>query len=119
MVEVISTEYGYKKVCGIGIVYHYNHKGELHNPNGPAIEYPSGHKEYYLNGIRHRIDGPAIEYADGRKSYFVKGTRHRTDGPTLEWEDGTKIFHNHGKLHNPIGIRSQQHVREETHFNRD
>ena len=35
--------------------------------------YPSGHKEWYLNGKLHREDGPAVEYADGTKSWYLNG----------------------------------------------
>lgn len=38
-----------------------NEKGELHREDGPAIEYPDGYKQWYINGKRHRADGPAIE----------------------------------------------------------
>lgn len=38
--------------------------GLLHRENGPAVEYPDGSKEWFLNHQRHRNDGPAIE--DGR-----------------------------------------------------
>lgn len=33
----------------------------------------NGNKFYRLNGERHRLDGPAIEYASGYKEWFVDG----------------------------------------------
>lgn len=35
--------------------------------------YPSGIKEWYLNGQRHREDGPAVECSDGDKSWYLNG----------------------------------------------
>ena len=46
---------------------------KLHREDGPAIEYASGSKSWYLNGKLHREDGPAIEYADGNKSWYLNG----------------------------------------------
>ena len=34
--------------------------GKLHNPNGPAIIWENGDKEWWVNGQLHRIDGPAV-----------------------------------------------------------
>jgi len=50
-----------------------NLKGELHRENGPAIEWASGTKEWWLNGNRHREDGPAVEWADGTKKWYSNG----------------------------------------------
>ena len=47
--------------------------GKFHNPDGPAIIYPSGSKAWYQNGCRHRTDGPAVERADGSKEYWING----------------------------------------------
>ena len=63
---------------------------ELHREDGPAIEWPSGSKDWYLNGHLHREDGPAIEYFDGSKSWYINSKRHREDGPAVEWLDGDK-----------------------------
>lgn len=35
------------------MICHRNSKGQLHNLDGPAIEYGSGHKEYWVNGKLH------------------------------------------------------------------
>lgn len=42
----------------------------LHREDGPACEYISGTKAWYLNGDCHRQDGPAIEYTNGTKGWY-------------------------------------------------
>ena len=59
-----------------GIRVHYNAQGYLHCEEGPAIEYASGCKAWYQNGLRHRIDGPAIEWPDGSKEWWLNGKRY-------------------------------------------
>ena len=81
--EKIETEYGYKEVCSDGYTYHCNHQDEFHNPNGPAIEYADGSKEYFVNGLRHRTDGPAVECSDGYKAYYLNGVLHNPNGLLL------------------------------------
>jgi hypothetical protein len=54
-------------------VEYRNEKGDLHRLDGPAIEWNSGTKVWYLNGLCHREDGPAIEYYDGSKSWWLNG----------------------------------------------
>ncbi len=44
-----------------------------HREDGPADEYVSGSKFWWVNGERHRTDGPACEWADGSKEWWVKG----------------------------------------------
>ena len=43
----------------------------FHREGGPAVEWPSGSKEWYKEGKLHRLDGPAIEYANGSTEYWV------------------------------------------------
>jgi hypothetical protein len=72
-----------------GVTYYRDTKTHfLHSDNGPALVFPDGSNEWYLNGKRHRIDGPAIKYADGSKSWYLNGRKHRTDGPAIEWANG-------------------------------
>ena len=62
--------------------------------------YPSGYKEWHLNGKRHREDGPAVEWRDGTKEWWLNGKRHREDGPAVELPDGTKRWWlNDEKIH--------------------
>ena len=43
----------------------------LHREDGPAVEYHTGYKSWYINGQSHRLDGPAVEWSDGTKSWFI------------------------------------------------
>ena len=69
----------------------------LHREDGPAAEYASGSREWYLNGKLHREDGPAIEYACGDKAWYLNGKRHREDGPAVVNADGYKLWLLNGK----------------------
>ena len=42
----------------------------LHNYPGPAIVYPNGDEEYWIQGTRHRDDGPAVTI--GNKHYYFR-----------------------------------------------
>jgi len=64
--------------------------GLLHREDGPAVEWAGGTKTWYLNGLRHRENGPAVEYANGNKEWWLNGLRHREDGPAVEWYSGHK-----------------------------
>jgi hypothetical protein len=55
-----------------------NEQGQLHREDGPAVEYPSGFKIWWVNGKQHRLDGPAFEYADGHKEWWVNGNKCTT-----------------------------------------
>jgi hypothetical protein len=86
-----------------GTKWWYNSKGQLHREDGPAIEYASGDKFWYLDDKRHREDGPAVEYANGDKEWFLGDERHREDGPAIEWENGSKSWWIDGKRHREDG----------------
>ena len=45
--------------------------GKLHNPDGPAVAWASGHEEHWFNGERHNANGPAVIYANGHKEYCI------------------------------------------------
>jgi hypothetical protein len=66
-------------------VWHFNVKGNAHRVDGPAVEWPDGHREWWVDGLRHRLDGPAVEYANGSCQWYVNGKRHRLDGPARKW----------------------------------
>jgi len=68
----------------------YNEKNEFHRLDGPAVDYPTGRNEWWVNGKLHRLDGPAIECSNGDKWWYQNGKLHRLDGPVVEWPDGTK-----------------------------
>ena len=80
-----------------------NDKGELHRTDGPAIEYPSGTKEWYLNGQLHRTDGPAVERANGTKEWYLNDQLHRVNGPAIERADGSKHWCLNGQRHRVDG----------------
>jgi hypothetical protein len=77
----------------------YRLRGKLHRTDGPAIEYSSVLKEWYINGLRHREDGPAIERISGNKSWYLNGKLHREHGPAVEWANGNKSWWFKGHLH--------------------
>jgi len=76
-----------------------NEKNQLHREDGPAVEFTSGTKEWFINGKRHREDDPAVEWVNGDKEWYIKGKRHREDGPAIEYADGSKVWYLNGKLH--------------------
>jgi protein associated with RNAse G/E len=55
------------------ILDYWNYAKILHREDGPAVEYVSGNKAWFVDGKRHRVDGPAVEYADGSKMWFING----------------------------------------------
>jgi hypothetical protein len=60
----------------------YNKSNQLHREDGPAVEYASGYKFYYINGKCHREDGPAVKYVIG----------------SVGFENGDKLYYINGKL---------------------
>ena len=75
----------------------------LHRENGPAVEWASGVKSWYQNGLLHRTDGPAVEYAGGSKYWYQNGQLHRTDGPAVECSTGHTRWYQNGQLHRTDG----------------
>lgn len=77
-----------------------NSDKKLHREDGPAVEYATGQKEWWINGERHREDGPAVLHANGSKSWYRNNERHRDDGPAIEYSNGVASrWYNHGVLH--------------------
>ena len=74
-------------------------KGRVHyhRLDGPAVEFTSGMKAWYIDDKRHRLDGPAFEYASGTKEWWVNGKLHRLDGPAIERKNGAKRWFIDGK----------------------
>lgn len=66
--------------------------GKRHREDGPACEWASGDKYWYLNGKHHREDGPAIECTDGDKIWYLNGKLHRENGPAIERINGNKSW---------------------------
>jgi len=94
----------------------YNSSQELHREDGPAREWASGTKEWYLNGKKHREDGPARISSNGSKEWWLNGKLHREDGPAkilylspinlaTEHDDIAPLllYYKNGKLHRKDG----------------
>jgi hypothetical protein len=76
-----------KKVLKDKVEYR-NEKWQLHRLDGPAVEWNSGTKEWWINGQLHREDGPAVEWDYGTKEWYINGQYHREDGPAIDYNDG-------------------------------
>ena len=85
-----------------GVTRWRNEKGQLHRDSGPAVESPH-YEQWCQNGICHREDGPAREWASGTKWWYVEGKLHRLDGPAMESANGTKLWFLNGRLHREDG----------------
>lgn len=59
-----------------------NADGKHHRLDGPAIEYPGGGMDWYVNGKRHRLCAPASE-SFGAKLWYFEDKLHREDGPAV------------------------------------
>jgi hypothetical protein len=107
----------YIKIDNDGSKFYYKDKEIeiLHREDGPAIEYASGSKYWYRDGLLHREDGPAIERADGDKSWWRDGKLHREDGPAVEYADGDISWYlNGGKLYEAEFLKRTQPIKELT-----
>ena len=71
----------------------------LHRLGGPAVEYTTGSRAWYQDGLRHRLDGPAVERPDGYRAWYQNGLLHRLDGPAIERPDGTHRWYIDGVRH--------------------
>lgn len=71
----------------LNIIRHYKLLGAviptLHKKDGPAVIYPGGNQEWWLDGKLHRKDGPAKEFINGDQEWYIKGKRHRENGPAI------------------------------------
>jgi hypothetical protein len=56
-----------------GTIRYYNEYGDLHNANGPAVIWPDGGQEHWINDQLHNPNGPAIVWANGYKEYYING----------------------------------------------
>lgn len=81
-----------------GTFYYKNRAMNIfHREDGPAIEWATGTKTWYLNGKLNREDGPAFEREDGTKRWYLNGKLHREDGPAFEQADGSKEWWLNGR----------------------
>lgn len=82
----------------------YNKNNQLHRENDePAIIYPHGTLEWYLNGKSHRENKPSIIYPDGTEEWHLNGQPHRLDAPAFSKPNGHSIWLLNGKYHNTKG----------------
>ena len=82
---------------------YYNAKSQRHREDGPAVEWSTGDKEWYLHDELHRADGPAVEWGNRYKAWYLNGNRHREDGPAVECANGNKSWCLNGLLHRVDG----------------
>ena len=73
-----------KRVDKDGTIYYKNENGQFHRLNGPAIEYPYGTKEWYINGRLHREDGPAKIWGNGVTEYWLNHIKYSVEDWELE-----------------------------------
>ncbi len=88
-----------------GARLYYNHLGQLHREDGPAVIQMHGRKEWWSNGLRHREDGPAVMYPNGTSAWFRNGLRHREDGPAIIWTDGSRYWYLNGTYYSETAHR--------------
>ena len=65
---------------------------------GSGVPDRYGTKHWYVNGLRHRLDGPACEYASGNKSWFIDGE------PPIEIKDQDMIVKEKIIINNNVGL---------------
>ena len=62
-----------------GTIEHFNENNHWHREDGPAVIYPDGRKEWWINGKYHREDGPAIVDPNGTKIWCLNGQDYSFD----------------------------------------
>ena len=46
-----------------------------HNPYGPALINKGGCKSYWIEDKYHRLDGPAVIWPDGEEEYYINSEK--------------------------------------------
>ena len=102
----------------LGNKFWKNKLGQFHRLDGPAVDWRSGTREWYVFGERHRLDGPAIEYDDGSRVWYKKGILHRLDGPaSIDVIYGSMCWVKNGYIHRIDGPAfKDKHGRKEWHI---
>jgi len=75
----------FKEVLENGDIEYRNKDSKLHREDGPAVEWETGDKFWYINGKIHREDGPALERANGDKFWYLNGKKLPEDD-FLNWQ---------------------------------
>ncbi len=60
-----------KEIYSNGDIRYFNELNNFHREDGPAVEFISGSKVWYINGLCHRADGPAVVWHTGYRSYWL------------------------------------------------
>jgi hypothetical protein len=81
-----------------GIRHWYNAKGDFHRLGGPAITWPNGSTQWWVNGQLHREEGPAVELAGGYTAWYLRDKLHRVNGPAVTHPDGLVEYWLEGKF---------------------
>ena len=66
-----------------------NENGKLHREDGPAVIFPDGIQQWYINGNLHRGDDPAIICPDGRQYWYING--HDVTDEIKKWANERDI----------------------------
>jgi hypothetical protein len=75
----------------------FNKQGQFHRRDGPAVEYKSGTKGYYVNNKLHRLDGPAVEFASGTKEWWIDDKKYSYEDWKKELEHRKNLDTIYGK----------------------
>ena len=86
----------------------YYKDNQLHREDGPAVEYSTGEKEWWINGLQHRIGGPAKEMLN-HQEWYMDGLLYREDGPALIGP-GFEEWYFKGKCHRENNLPAKIHL---------
>jgi len=88
----------------IGGVAYFDSEHNLHNDNGPAVEYAGGgRRAWWIHGKRHRENGPALIDRMGTEEWYQNGELHRENGPAVTSPMGGEIWAQRGLTHRENG----------------
>jgi len=85
-----------------GVEIWKNEHGKPHRLNGPAIKFPNGNEEWWVNGKMHREVGPAFTSKAGLKFWYRNGKLHRENGPAVETPEKKVVYYLNGEKTSPF-----------------
>ena len=56
-----------------GNKFWYDSDDNLHRTDVPAVILADSYQAWYQHGLRHRANGPAVEWPDGHKEWCLRG----------------------------------------------
>lgn len=59
-----------------GIRRYYNHSGQLHREDGPAVIWRDGSEAWFHNGKLHRTTGPAVALTNRTTTWWIHGVQY-------------------------------------------